>query len=68
MFDFLQDILLLREDNGGSAPIHGYRKQLYFALKFQQLTGPVMAKGVEDTICYVYNRFISVNEVGGNPG
>lgn len=67
VFDFLQDILLLREDNGGSAPIHGYRKQLYFALKFQQLTGPVMAKGVEDTICYVYNRFISVNEVGGNP-
>ncbi len=65
-FDFLQDILLLREDNGGTL-IHGYRKQLYFALKFQQLTGPVMAKGVEDTVCYVYNRFISVNEVGGNP-
>jgi len=67
VFDFLQDILLLREDNGGT-PIHGYRRQLYFSLKFQQLTGPVMAKGVEDTICYVYNRFISVNEVGGNPG
>jgi (1->4)-alpha-D-glucan 1-alpha-D-glucosylmutase len=67
VFDFLQDILLLREDNGSSAPIHGYRKQLYFALKFQQLTGPVMAKGVEDTVCYVYNRFISVNEVGGSP-
>jgi (1->4)-alpha-D-glucan 1-alpha-D-glucosylmutase len=67
VFDFLQDILLLREDNGG-VPIHGYRRQLYFSLKFQQLTGPVMAKGVEDTICYVYNRFISVNEVGGNPG
>jgi (1->4)-alpha-D-glucan 1-alpha-D-glucosylmutase len=66
-FDFLHDILLLREDNSG-APIHGYRKQLYFSLKFQQLTGPVMAKGVEDTVCYVYNRFISVNEVGGNPG
>ncbi len=67
VFDFLQDILLLREDSGGPA-IHGYRKQLYFSLKFQQLTGPVMAKGVEDTVCYVYNRFISVNEVGGNPG
>jgi (1->4)-alpha-D-glucan 1-alpha-D-glucosylmutase len=66
-FDFLQDILLLREDNGGT-PIHGYRRQLYFSLKFQQLTGPVMAKGLEDTVCYVYNRFISVNEVGGNPG
>jgi (1->4)-alpha-D-glucan 1-alpha-D-glucosylmutase len=67
VFDFLHDILLLREDNGGT-PIHGYRRQLYFSLKFQQLTGPVMAKGVEDTVCYVYNRFISVNEVGGNPG
>ena len=67
VFDFLQDILLLREDNEGT-PIHGYRKQLYFSLKFQQLTGPVMAKGLEDTVCYVYNRFISVNEVGGNPG
>jgi (1->4)-alpha-D-glucan 1-alpha-D-glucosylmutase len=67
VFDFLQDILLLREDNGGP-PIYGYRHQLYFALKFQQLTGPVMAKGLEDTVCYVYNRFISVNEVGGNPG
>jgi (1->4)-alpha-D-glucan 1-alpha-D-glucosylmutase len=67
VFDFLQDILLLREDDGGT-PIHGYRKQLYFSLKFQQLTGPVMAKGLEDTVCYVYNRFISVNEVGGNPG
>jgi (1->4)-alpha-D-glucan 1-alpha-D-glucosylmutase len=66
-FDFLQDILLLREDNGGTL-IHGYRKQLYFSLKFQQLTGPVMAKGLEDTVCYVYNRFISVNEVGGHPG
>jgi len=67
VLDFLQDILLLREDSGGPA-IHGYRKQLYFSLKFQQLTGPVMAKGLEDTVCYVYNRFISVNEVGGNPG
>jgi (1->4)-alpha-D-glucan 1-alpha-D-glucosylmutase len=67
VFDFLHDILLLREDSGGT-PVHGYRKQLYFSLKFQQLTGPVMAKGLEDTVCYVYNRFISVNEVGGNPG
>jgi (1->4)-alpha-D-glucan 1-alpha-D-glucosylmutase len=66
-FDFLEDILLLREDNSGTQ-VHGYRGQLYFSLKFQQLTGPVMAKGLEDTVCYVYNRFISVNEVGGNPG
>ena len=39
---------------------------LYFALKFQQLTGPIMAKGVEDTAFYVYTRFLSSNEVGGS--
>ena len=65
-FDFLQKILLL-EGNDTETTIYGYRKHLYFTLKFQQLTGPVMAKGLEDTACYVYNRFISVNEVGGTP-
>ncbi len=48
--------------------MYGYRRQLYFTLKFQQLTGPVMAKGLEDTACYVYARFISSNEVGGIAG
>lgn len=66
VFDFLRDILLL-EGNDGGEMIHGYRKQLYFTLKFQQLTGPVMAKGLEDTTFYVYNRFVSLNEVGGSP-
>ena len=66
-FDFLQSILLLKGNDSG-ATIYGYSKQLYFTLKFQQLTGPVMAKGLEDTACYVYTRFISVNEVGGSPG
>ena len=66
VFDFLRDILLLQGNDGGEM-IHGYRKQLYFTLKFQQLTGPVMAKGLEDTTFYVYNRFISLNEVGGSP-
>jgi (1->4)-alpha-D-glucan 1-alpha-D-glucosylmutase len=65
-FDFLRDILLLKhresEDQGEL-----YRSKLYFTLKFQQLTGPVMAKGLEDTACYVYNRFIASNEVGGSP-
>ena len=36
-------------------------------MKFQQLTGPTMAKGLEDTACYIYNRLVSVNEVGGSP-
>jgi len=44
-----------------------YHRKLQFTLKFQQLTGPVMAKGLEDTASYVYNRFLSVNEVGGSP-
>jgi (1->4)-alpha-D-glucan 1-alpha-D-glucosylmutase len=37
-------------------------------LRFQQTTGPVMAKGVEDTAFYTFNRFIALNEVGGDPG
>jgi (1->4)-alpha-D-glucan 1-alpha-D-glucosylmutase len=37
-------------------------------LRFQQTTGPVMAKGVEDTTFYRYNRLLSLNEVGGDPG
>lgn len=64
-FDFLRDILLLRcKESADQSDL--YRKKLYFTLKFQQLTGPVMAKGVEDTAYYVYNRFIAVNEVGGS--
>ena len=66
-FDFLRETLLLQSSSPASA-----RQQkpdaemLYFALKFQQLTGPVMAKGVEDTTFYVYTRFLSSNEVGGS--
>lgn len=41
---------------------------LHFAMRFQQFTGPLMAKGFEDTLLYVYNRLISLNEVGGTPG
>ena len=43
------------------------RDWLHFAMRFQQLTGPVMAKGVEDTTLYGYNRLVSLNEVGGRP-
>ncbi|MGC2696161.1 MAG: malto-oligosyltrehalose synthase [Candidatus Angelobacter sp.] len=65
-FDFLRDILLLKQQ---PAEEHSdlYRRKLYFTLKFQQLTGPVMAKGLEDTTFYIYNRFTAVNEVGGSP-
>ena len=37
-------------------------------LRFQQLTGPAMAKGVEDTAFYTFNRLAALNEVGGDPG
>lgn len=60
VFDFLENTLLLHGRNGEEIE----SGELYFALKFQQLTGPVMAKGVEDTAFYVYNRFLSSNDVG----
>lgn len=60
-FEFLQNTLLLGDKNDEKYPA-----RLYFALKFQQLTGPVMAKGVEDTAFYVYTRFLSSNEVGSS--
>ncbi|GLI34983.1 malto-oligosyltrehalose synthase [Desulforhabdus amnigena] len=40
---------------------------LHFVMRFQQFSGPLMAKGFEDTALYVYNRLISLNEVGGEP-
>lgn len=59
LFDFIADVLALR-----------YRGALEseFVLRFQQFTSPVMAKGVEDTAFYCYNRMIGLNEVGGSPG
>ena len=59
LFDFLGAVLMLRVDD---------REALELAMRFQQLTGPVMAKGVEDTAFYRYNRLVSLNEVGGDPG
>ncbi len=60
VFDFIRDVLL------GS---HGPEETgaLSFTYRFQQYTGPVMAKGMEDAALYVYNRMISLNEVGGEP-
>ena len=37
-------------------------------MRWQQTTGPVMAKAVEDTLFYNYNRMVALNEVGGHPG
>ncbi|MGH2749263.1 MAG: malto-oligosyltrehalose synthase [Actinomycetota bacterium] len=59
LFELLSDILLLRTD---AAAAHN------LALRFQQVTGPIMAKGIEDTLFFTYNRLTSLNEVGGDPG
>ena len=65
IFDFLGDVLLLRLPEYLS---DGDREEwLAFAMRFQQITGPVMAKGMEDTAFYVFNRLVSLNEVGGMP-
>lgn len=65
IFDFIRDTLLLRNIQNFLEEDQG--KLIDFFLKFQQITGPVMAKGVEDTAFYVYNRLVSLNEVGGHP-
>jgi (1->4)-alpha-D-glucan 1-alpha-D-glucosylmutase len=63
VFAFLESLLLLEPD--GSADEQ--RDRTAFALRFQQLTGPVMAKAVEDTAFYRYVRLVCLNEVGATP-
>src|SRR5205823_3837654 len=52
---------------GDPEDLEGQELQLRFVMKFQQTTGPIAAKGVEDTAFYVYNRLVALNEVGGEP-
>lgn len=59
LFDFLGDILMLRVNGPLEAEL---------AMRVQQFTGPVMAKSIEDTAFYRYNRMVALNEVGGDPG
>jgi (1->4)-alpha-D-glucan 1-alpha-D-glucosylmutase len=61
------EALLMRQEEANLTEEQKADRQ-YFVMKFQQLTGPLMAKGVEDTLLYIYNRLLSLNEVGGNPG
>jgi (1->4)-alpha-D-glucan 1-alpha-D-glucosylmutase len=58
LFDFLKGLLLLE---------HQGELESEWVMRFQQLTGPAAAKGVEDTAYYCYNRLVSLNEVGGDP-
>ena len=69
IFDFIQSVLLPPAPLDDPTPEGEADRQrrLAFALKFQQYTGPVHAKGVEDTSFYRYNVLVSLNEVGGNP-
>jgi len=62
-FAFLRRVLLLDVPHY----VENRQEWLDFVMAWQQFTGPVMAKGFEDTACYVYNRLISQNEVGCDP-
>ena len=70
LFGFLADLLLLRHRAeaapGLPAPVGEAEAEL--VSRFQQFTGPVMAKGVEDTAFYDYVPLVSLNEVGASPG
>jgi (1->4)-alpha-D-glucan 1-alpha-D-glucosylmutase len=59
LFDFFEQVLTLK--------VNG-RLETEFVLRFQQFTSPVMAKGVEDTAFYCFNRLTALCEVGGDPG
>ena len=64
IFDFISDVLLTRIADGQDP---AYRSAVTtFAMKFQQFTSPVMAKGLEDTAFYRYNRLVSLNDVGSD--
>jgi (1->4)-alpha-D-glucan 1-alpha-D-glucosylmutase len=65
IFDYVKRILLMQPPEYFTE--EDRMEQLAFVQKFQQCTGPIMAKGMEDTAFYVYNRLVSLNEVGGDP-
>jgi (1->4)-alpha-D-glucan 1-alpha-D-glucosylmutase len=65
IFDFVRDTILLKEHDIADEAMRA--QQVRFVGKFQQVTSPVMAKGLEDTTFYVFNRLLSLNEVGGDP-
>ncbi len=64
--NFIEKFLLLEYDE--NLPEENREEWLRFLMRLQQFTGPLMAKGVEDTVLYVYNRLVSLNEVGSHPG
>lgn len=65
VFDFLASLLLLEDPIDLTEEQRAMRRS--FVLKLQQVTGPIMAKGLEDTAFYRYYPLASLNEVGGEP-
>ncbi len=63
VFMFLRQVLLA---DGAENPTSLHAKR-QFAMKFQQFSAPIQAKGIEDTAFYRYNALVSLNEVGGDP-
>jgi len=64
VFDFVRSALLLELPAAGESARARMRR---FVMKFQQITAPITAKGIEDTALYRFNRLVSLNEVGGEP-
>jgi (1->4)-alpha-D-glucan 1-alpha-D-glucosylmutase len=65
VFDFVASVMLLQDPEGISGAERAERRD--FVMRLQQITGPVMAKGIEDTAFYRVYPLASLNEVGGNP-
>jgi (1->4)-alpha-D-glucan 1-alpha-D-glucosylmutase len=65
VFDFIRDLLFLEDVDGIDEAQRAERR--HFVMRLQQFTGPVMAKGLEDTAFYRYYPLASLNEVGGDP-
>ena len=66
VFDFIRDALSAQLVRAGAT--YDRTEVLRFAMRFQQYTGPVTAKSLEDTAFYRYVRLVALNEVGGEPG
>jgi (1->4)-alpha-D-glucan 1-alpha-D-glucosylmutase len=66
VFGFLKDLLLVRTPADAASGLEVEYRQ--FAMRFQQFTAPVVAKGVEDTAFYAFNRLVALNDVGSDPG
>jgi (1->4)-alpha-D-glucan 1-alpha-D-glucosylmutase len=64
VFDFIQRVLLKQT---AVSTTEECEERARFIGKFQQLSSPVAAKGIEDTALYVYNRLLSLNEIGSDP-